>query len=132
MGCAYNFGSKSIWDSIKRADSSLELKWNSQIDRWELYRKSGGKLHYLLKLETPDGKSCGVDIRLKQILSDCDNWKYKNVVQWARELNERDRKQKEKFRAELYDKIAWNVKDHASIIARKDLGEKNFVYMGKG
>jgi hypothetical protein len=119
MSCQCNFGSQTIWESIKRFDSALELKWNPEINRWELYRKSRGKLHYILKLETPDGQPCGVDMRLKRILSDCDNWKYKDVVVWAKELNQKERDRKAKLKSNLHDRIEWTVKDTAKTVARR-------------
>jgi hypothetical protein len=119
MSSQCNFGSQEIWESIKRFDSALELEWNPEINRWELYRKSRGKLHYILKLETPDGKPCGVDMRLKRILAESDNWKYKDAVTWAREINQRERNKKAKAKADLHDKIVWTVKDTAKTVARR-------------
>lgn len=130
MSSPYNFGSRVIWESIKRFDPALELKFNNETGRWELHRKSRGKFHFILTLETTDGQPCGVDMRLKQILYDCDNWKYKDVKSWARELNQKARDRVTKQKRNLHDKIHWTVKDTARTVARR-MGERNYAYMGK-
>lgn len=124
MGCSVSFGNKAIWEDIKRYDSALELVWNNEVNRWEVWRNSqSGRKMFITRMENSDGSYRPIDRRLLSYLVNNDGWKKSKVDDLAREMNDYDEQERNKRRSRWEEKCDYIEKD----TRRYAEGEKIFT-----
>lgn len=73
-------------DRLHRLDPELEPRWNTDHDRWEIYRSG---LHVMV-VQTLEGGYCPLDNRTLQKLFIADTHRYKNEFELIRNLHLED------------------------------------------
>lgn len=98
---------KEEWARIKRYDPALELRWNAELNRWELWRRGKNRMVFIVRLENSDGTFRTLDKRLLNYLVNCDSWTKHNADPTAihKELLDRERREQAKRDEELYGKL---------------------------
>ena len=102
---------KALWKRIEGYDCCLRLQWNPQIDRWEIWRQSRGRLHLVLRLQYPDGTYRGLDDRVLELLQSSDLWRHKNPTIVSNMLDEGVRKRWEKEDRDLEERLTYEGKE---------------------
>lgn len=110
---------------IKKYDPALRAKWNPTINRWELWRQSRGREHFIVRIQEKDNGYRPLDNRIMRYLINNDGWQYKNAQAIAREMDEYDRKREEKEDREMKERLEWHAKERYRSI-------KNEMDGGKG
>lgn len=124
MGCAPALN-KTEKERILKYDRLLEFRWNSQLDRWELWRKgtTTQKSSILLRLQNQDGSFRTLDGRLLGYLVNRDFWKMgKSTKQIAQEMQDYDDLQEKKKVDAIVYETGQKARYYRKFFARNPIG----------
>lgn len=109
---------------ILKYDSALQIRWNGQTNRWELWRRGmeTGKPVLLVILENADGSYRPVDSRLFEYLVNHDFWRMgKSTKDIAREMQEYEDLKAKKKRDAIVDETGQKASYYRKFFARTQL-----------
>ena len=109
---------KGAWEAIKRYDAALQLIWNAELNRWEVWRRGPRHRVMVLRLTNADGSYRPVDSRLLWYLVNNDGYKYKNSSELEREFRDYEQKQDKAVEDKFHDNIHEMVKERSRYMRR--------------
>lgn len=97
---------------LKDFDNKLEVAFNCQTERWELYRISRGKVHWVMAIEEEDGSYRPLDERVFKKLYEIDVIaRYGSVANYEKYMDEKQKKWQDGEQKKADHELRYDIKD---------------------
>lgn len=104
---------------LKAFDKYLEVVFNCQTERWELYRISKGKIHWVMAIENEDTSYRPLDERVfKQLyVNDILN-RFGSIANYERHMDEKQKKWQQDRQKEMDYELSCDIKNDRKLWQR--------------
>ena len=104
--------SDGFQERLKTFDSKLEVIFNCQRERWEIYRHSRGKVHWVIAVEGPNGEYRPLDERIfRQLYLNDIIARYGSIANYERHMDEKQKKWQENQQKTMDHELRWDIKN---------------------
>ena len=110
---------KEFQDRLIDFDPCLQAVFNCQTERFEIYRHSKGKVHWIINVENDDGSFRPLDERIFNKLYEMDIIaRYGSVANYEKYMDEKQRKWQKERQKEADHELRCDIKDDRKLWQR--------------